>query len=220
MCACLHDKRDLGLHSELLSDGVVDLIEEGVINNSRKTLNPGKSVATFLMGTRKLYDFVDHNPDFELYPVDVVNNPDVIMKNKNMISINSCIQVDLMGQVDSEAVGDKQISGIGGQVNFVKGAVNSPGGKSIIAMASTASKGTISKIVPKLEQGAVVTTLRTDVDYIVTEYGIARLTGHTLRQRATALINIAHPKFRPMLIEAFEQRFHRPFDPNAVSSAF
>ncbi|MBB5265055.1 4-hydroxybutyrate CoA-transferase [Catenibacillus scindens] len=220
VCACLHDKRDLGLHSELLSDGVVDLIEEGVINNSRKTLNPGKSVATFLMGTRKLYDFVDHNPDFELYPVDVVNNPDVIMKNKNMISINSCIQVDLMGQVDSEAVGDKQISGIGGQVNFVKGAVNSPGGKSIIAMASTASKGTISKIVPKLEQGAVVTTLRTDVDYIVTEYGIARLTGHTLRQRATALINIAHPKFRPMLIEAFEQRFHRPFDPNAVSSAF
>lgn len=218
VCTCLHDKRDLGLHSELISDGVVDLIEEGVINNSRKTLNPGKSIATFLMGTRKLYDFVDHNPDFELYPVDVVNNPDIIMKNNNMISINSCVEVDLMGQVDSESVGDKQISGIGGQVNFVKGAVNSPGGKSIIAMASTAAKGTISKIVPQLEKGAVVTTLRTDVDYIVTEYGIARLTGHTLRQRATALINIAHPKFRPELIKAFEERFHRPFDPNCVAS--
>lgn len=217
VCSCLHNKRDLGLHSELLSDGVVDLIEEGVINNSRKTLNPGKSIATFLMGTRKLYDFVDRNPDFELYPVDVVNNPDIIMQNKNMISINSCVEVDLMGQVDSESVGDKQISGIGGQVNFVKGAVNSPGGKSIIAMASTAANGTISKIVPRLESGAVVTTLRTDVDYIITEYGIARLTGHTLRQRATALINIAHPKFRPQLIEAFEARFHRPFDPNCVA---
>lgn len=212
----LHDKKDLGLHSELLSDGVVDLIEEGVINNSRKTLNPGKSIATFLMGTKKLYDFVDHNPDFELYPVDVVNNPYNIMQNNNMISINSCIQVDLMGQVDSESVGEKQISGIGGQVNFVKGAVNSAGGKSIIAMASTTGKGKISKIVPVLEEGSVVTTLRTDVDYIITEYGIARLTGRSLRQRATALINIAHPDFRGELIEAFEKRFHKKFDPYIV----
>ena len=209
----LHDKRDLGLHSELLSDGIVDLIEEGVINNSKKTYNPGKSIATFLMGTKKLYDFVDHNPDFEMYPVDVVNNPYNIMQNDNMISINSCVQVDLMGQVDSESVGDMQISGIGGQVNFVKGAINSVGGKSIIAMPSTTADGKISKIVPVLSEGSVVTTLRTDVDYIITEYGIARMTGLTLKQRATALINIAHPKFRDELIEAFEKRFRTKFDP-------
>lgn len=208
----LHDKKDLGLHSELLSDGVVDLLEEGVINNSKKSYHPGKSIATFLMGTKKLYDFVDRNPDFEMYPVDVVNNPYNIMQNNNMISINSCVQVDLMGQVDSESVGEMQISGIGGQVNFVKGAINSVGGKSIIAMASTTADGKISKIVPSLSEGSVVTTLRTDVDYIITEYGIARMTGLTLKQRATALINIAHPKFRDELIEAFEKRFHTKFD--------
>ncbi len=219
VCTCLHNKKDLGLHSELLSDGVVELIEEGVINNSKKSLNPGKSIATFLMGTKKLYEFVDHNPDFELYPVDVVNNPYNIMQNNNMISINSCIEVDLMGQVDSESVGDMQISGIGGQVNFVKGAVNSAGGKSIIAMPSTAAGGKLSKIVAQLDPGSVVTTLRTDVDYIITEYGIARLTGRSLRQRATALINIAHPDFRPQLIEAFEKRFHKPFDPNLLGNS-
>ena len=136
-----------------------------------------------------------------------------------MISINSCIEVDLMGQVDSESVGDMQISGIGGQVNFVKGAVNSAGGKSIIAMPSTAAGGKLSKIVAQLDPGSVVTTLRTDVDYIITEYGIARLTGRSLRQRATALINIAHPDFRPQLIEAFEKRFHKPFDPNLLGNS-
>lgn len=208
----LYDKKNLGLHSELLSDGVVDLLEEGVINNSKKSLYPGKSIATFLMGTKRLYDFVDHNPDFELYPVNKVNDPNIIMQNNNMISINSCIQVDLMGQVNSETINGNQFSGIGGQMNFVKGAVNSQGGKSIIAMASTTADGKHSKIVPNLEPGAVVTTLRTNADYIVTEYGIARMTGHSLRQRAKALIEIAHPKFKQELIKEYEKRFHQKYE--------
>lgn len=203
----LHGKKNLGLHSELLSDGIVDLLREGIINNCKKTLYPGKSIATFLMGTRKLYDYVDHNPDFEMYPVDRVNDPNIIMQNNNMISINSCIQVDLLGQVNSETIHGEQFSGIGGQMNFVKGAVNSRGGKSIIAMTSTTAGGKYSKIVPLLEAGAVVTTLRTNVDYIVTEFGIARMTGQSLRQRAKALIGIAHPKFRMELTETYAKKF-------------
>ena len=208
----LQGKKDLGLHSELLSDGAVDLIEKGVINNTRKTLYPGKSIATFLMGTRHNYDFVDHNPDFELYPVDLVNRPGVIGQNSDMISINSCVQVDLTGQVNSESVGYTQISGVGGQMSFVYGAALSQGGKSIIAMTSTTADGKISKIVPILDEGSIVTTVRTNVDYIITEYGIARLAGKTLRQRAKALIDIAHPDFRPSLEEAYEKRFHQPID--------
>ena len=208
----LHEKKDLGLHSELLSDGILDLLEEGVINNSKKTLFPGKSIATFLMGTRRLYDFVDHNPDFEMYPVNKVNDPYVISQNDNMISINSCIQVDFSGQVNSETIHGDQFSGIGGQMNFVKGAVNSRGGKSIIAMTSTTTNGKFSKIVPVLDEGAVVTTLRTSADYIVTEYGIARMTGNSVRQRAKSLIEIAHPKFRPELVEAYEAKFHQKYE--------
>lgn len=207
----LGDKKDLGIHSEMFSDGVVDLIEAGVVTNRAKTLHPGKSVVAFLMGTKRLYDYVDHNSDVELRPVDYVNHPAVIARNDNMVSINSCVQVDLMGQVCSESVGYKQISGTGGQVDFIRGAAMSKGGRSILAFPSTAAKGTISKIVPILDEGAVVTTSRNDVDYIVTEYGVAHLKGYTLRQRARALIQVAHPDFRPALQEEFTRRFHEAY---------
>lgn len=211
VCKCLTGKKDLALHSEMVSDGVVDLVESGVINNSRKTLHPGKSVIGFMMGTQKLYDWVNDNASVMMMPIDYVNDPTVIMRNDNMISINSCVQVDLTGQVCAESVGLRQLSGIGGQVDFVRGAQMSRGGKSIIAIASTAAGGKISKIVPLLDEGAAVTTSRTDVDYVVTEYGVAHLHGKSLAQRARALIEIAHPSFRPMLIETYEQRFHRAF---------
>lgn len=203
----LKDKKDLGIHSEMFSDGVVELAEAGVITNTQKTLNPGKFVVAFLMGTRRLYDFVDHNPNVELRPVDYVNNPFVIAQNDHLVSINSCVQVDLMGQVASESVGAKQISGVGGQVDFVRGASASEGGVSIMAMPSTV-KGKISKIVPLLDEGAAVTTSRNDVDYVVTEYGVAKLKGCSLRQRACSLIKIAHPDFRDELRTEFERRFH------------
>ena len=202
----LKDKKDLGIHSEMFSDGVVELAEAGVITNRAKTLHPGKFVANFLMGTKRLYDFVDHNPDVLVLPVDYVNHPLVIGQNDNLVSINSCVQVDLMGQVASESIGSKQISGVGGQVDFIRGASFSKGGRSIIAMPSTA-KGKMSKIVPLLDEGAAVTTSRTDVDYIVTEYGIAHLHGRTLRERAQSLINIAHPDYRAGLQEVFNERF-------------
>lgn len=202
----LKDKRDLGIHSEMFSDGVLELAQSGVITNRKKTLKPGKFVVTFLMGTQRLYDFVDKNEDVEVYPVNYVNNPFVIAQNDNLVSINSCVQVDLMGQVASETIGPLQISGTGGQVDFVRGASASRGGRSIMAMPSTA-KGKISKIVPLLDEGAAVTTGRNDVDYVVTEYGVAHLKGETLRQRAKNLIAIAHPDFRPELIACFEQRF-------------
>ena len=207
----LKDKKDLGIHSEMISDGVVELIESGVITNNKKTLHPGKVVVSFLMGTKRLYDFADDNPVIAMYPVDYVNDPYVVGENDNLVSINSCVQVDLMGQVASESVGIMQISGIGGQVDFVRGARLSKGGRSIIAIGSTAGKGKISKIVPFLDEGAAVTTSRTDVDYIVTEYGIAHLRGKTLKERARALIEIAHPDFREELIRAFEERFHCDF---------
>ncbi len=203
----LGDKKDLGLHSEMISDGTMGLIRSGIINNSRKTLHPGKTVVTFLIGTRALYDFVDKNPDIEMMPVDYVNDPWVIGKNDNMVSINSCIEVDLLGQVNAESIGLKQFSGVGGQVDYVRGAALSKGGRSIIAMPSTAAKGKASRIVPLLSQGAAVTTSRNDVDYIVTEYGVAKLKGKTLIQRAQALIAVAHPDFRGELTEEFERRF-------------
>lgn len=206
----LKDKKDLGIHSEMFSDGVVELAEAGVITNAKKTLHPGKFVVAFLMGTRRLYDFVDHNPDVDMRPVDYVNNPFVIAQNDNLISINSCVQVDLMGQVASESIGAKQISGVGGQVDFVRGASASKGGVSIMAMPSTV-KGKISKIVPLLDEGAAVTTSRNDVDYVVTEYGVAALKGLTLKQRARNLIAIAHPDFREGLKAEFERRFHCAF---------
>jgi 4-hydroxybutyrate CoA-transferase len=204
----LYDKKDLGIHSEMFSDGVVDLVKAGVINNSKKTFLPNKMVATFLMGTKKLYDFVHNNPMVEMRGADFVNNPTVIMRNDNIVCINSCVQVDLMGQVVSDSIGNMQISGVGGQVDFVRGAAMSKNGKSIIAMSSTV-KGKVSKIVPIIDEGAAVTTSRNDVDYIVTEYGIARLKGKNLRQRAEALINIAHPDFRDELKKAYLEKFEK-----------
>lgn len=203
----LKDKKDLGIHSEMFSDGVVELVESGVVTNKKKTLHPGKMVVAFLMGSKKLYDFVNNNPMVEMYPVDYVNDPVVIMKNDNIVSINSCVQVDLMGQVCSESIGMTQISGVGGQVDFVRGVSMAKNGRSIIAMPSTAGKGKFSKIVPFLDEGAAVTTSRNDVDYIVTEYGIAALKGKTLKERAKALIQIAHPDFRDELALEYEKRF-------------
>lgn len=203
----LKEKKDLGIHSEMISDGIVELYEGGVITNRRKSLHAGKSIVTFLMGTRKLYDFADNNPAVELHPVDYVNDPYVIAQNERLVSVNSCVQVDLMGQVVSASVGRRQISGVGGQVDFVRGANMSRGGKSIMAMPSTAAEGRISKIVPVIGEGAAVTTSRYDADYIVTEYGAARLKGESLRNRAKKLIRIAHPDFRRMLAEEYEKRF-------------
>lgn len=203
----LKDKKNLGIHSEMISDGVVELVESGVITNSKKTLHKGKIIVTFLMGTKRLYDFADNNPMIEMHPVDYVNNPLIIAKNNKMISINSCVQVDMMGQVASETIGLKQFSGVGGQVDFIRGVSMSEDGISIIAMPSTASDGRISRIVSTLDVGAAVTTSRNDVDYIVTEYGIAKLKGKTLRDRGSELIKISHPDFRPLLIDEWKRRF-------------
>lgn len=209
--SCLHDKKNLGIHSEMISDGVVDLINEGVINNSKKSINKNKSVVGFVMGSKKVYDFVNDNPTIEMRSIDYVNNPAVIMQNDNMVAINSCLQVDLLGQVVSDSIGLNQFSGIGGQVDFVRGANMSKGGRAIMAMPSTAQKGTVSRIVPFINEGSAVSTTRNDVDYIVTEYGIAKLHGKTFRQRARALIEISHPDFKPALISEYERRFNEPF---------
>jgi len=197
----LKHKKDLGIHSEMISDGVVDLVESGVINCHKKSYLPGKLVVTFLIGTKKLYDFVDDNPMIMIAPVSFTNNPNVIAKNDNIISINSALQVDLVGQVASEALNYMQISGVGGQVDFVRGANLAKKGKSIIAFPSTAKNGTISRIVCGLNAGAFITTSRNDVDYIVTEYGVAQLKNKTVRERAKSLIKIAHPEFRENLEE-------------------
>ena len=208
----LKDKKDLGIHSEMFSDGVVELVERGVINNSKKRTHIGKCVANFLMGTKRLYDFVNNNPEVEMYPVDYVNNPLVIMKEDNIVSINSCVQMDLMGQAVSETIGYTQISGVGGQVDFIRGAAMAKNGRAILAFPSTAAHGTVSRIVPLLDEGAAVTTSRNDIDYAVTEYGIARLAGKTLRERAHALIEIAHPEFRDGLKRVYEKRFHCSYE--------
>lgn len=195
----LTDKKDLGIHSEMFSDGVVTLTEAGVITNRKKTINTGKFVATFLMGTKKLYDFVHQNPDVEMCTVDYVNDPYIIGQHENFISINSALQVDLTGQVNAEAIGGKHFTGIGGQLDFVRGASRSKGGKSVIALPSTAAGGKVSRICSDLGPGSAVTTPRGDVQYVVTEYGIADLKGKSLRQRSAALIAIAHPAFRDSL---------------------
>lgn len=207
----LKDKKDLGIHSEMISDGVVELIEAGIVTNKLKTIHKGKTVVTFLMGTKRLYDYVNENPSVAMYPVDYVNNPCIIAENYKMVSINSCIQVDLMGQVAADTIGLKQFSGVGGQVDFIRGAAMAKGGKSIIAMPSTASKGKVSRIVPILDEGATVTTSRNDIHYVVTEFGIAELKGKTLKERARALINVAHPDFRSNLIEEWERRFNAKY---------
>jgi len=212
----LKDKKDLGIHSEMISDGVVDLFEAGVVNCSQKSINKDKMTVTFLMGTKRLYDFAHNNPMIELKTVDYVNNPAVIAQNSNMVCINACIEVDFMGQVVSESIGTKQFSGVGGQVDFVRGAAMTLDGlgKAIIAMPSVTTKkdGTmISKVTPYISHGAAVTTSRNDVHYIVTEHGIAEMKGKTLKQRARNLIAVAHPSFRDELKEEFEKRFNTKF---------
>lgn len=204
----LTEKKDLGIHSEMISDGVMTLVEKGVITGRRKTLHKNKIVITFAMGTAKFYRWLDNNPMIEMYPVDYCNDPCVIAKNDNLISINSAISVDLLGQVAADMLGTKQFSGVGGQVDFVRGARMSKGGKSIIALPATAAKGTKSRLVAGLEPGQAVTTSRNDVDYVVTEFGIAALSGKSVRERAKALIAIAHPDFRDQLKEDFAKLFY------------
>jgi acetyl-CoA hydrolase len=203
----LMDKKDLGIHSELISDGVVDLADAGVITNARKTVHRGKIVAGFLLGTRKLFDFVDDNPFVELHPIEHVNDPFIISRNDNVVAINSAIEVDLTGQVCADSIGTRFYSGVGGQIDFIYGASRSKGGRSIIALPSTAARrdgSLLSKIVPTLTPGAGVTTTRSHVHTVVTEFGAAHLYGKTIRQRAKALIGIAHPQFR----EELDRRAH------------
>lgn len=202
---CLSDRKDLGIHSEMCSDGVIDLIESGVITGARKNLHPGKIVVGFVLGTRRLFDFIHENAIFELHPTQYTNDPFVIARNDSMIAINSAIQVDLTGQVCADSIGPRPYSGFGGQVDFIRGAARSRGGKPIIALPSTAREGRISRIVPVLDPGAGVVTTRADVHYVATEHGIAYLHGKTLRQRAEALIAIADPKFQDQLIDAAER---------------
>jgi len=195
----LADKKDLGIHTEMFSDGIIDLVEQGIINGEQKTLHPGKIIAGFVLGTRRVYDFIDNNPVIEFHPQEYVNDPFVIAKNRKMVAINSAIEVDLTGQVCSDSMGTRLYSGIGGQVDFIRGAVHSDGGKGIIALPSITKDGKISRIVPKLRSGAGVVTSRGDVHYVITEYGVALLFGKSIKERARELIKISHPKFRDEL---------------------
>lgn len=215
----LTDKHDLGIHTEMFSDGIIDLVESGVITNRRKTIHNGKIIATFCMGTQRLYDFIDDNPLIEFHPCDYTNDPFVIAQNDNMISINAAIQIDLTGQVCADSIGAYFYSGIGGQVDFVRGAARAKNGKPVIVLPSTAKGGTVSRIVPFLDQGAGVVTSRGDVHYIATEYGIVDLHGRNLRERALMLIDIAHPDFRNDLLDYAKQRHLVHMDQMPVTSA-
>ena len=209
--ACLGNHRDLGMHTEMFSDGVIPLIEKGVMNGAQKAIHPAKLVAGFVLGTQRLFDFIDDNPLFEFHPIKYVNDPFVISQNRRMVAINSALQVDLTGQVCSDSMGTKIYSGFGGQVDFIRGAAHSQGGKPIIALPATAKDGTVSRIAPVLEFGAGVVTSRADVHYVVTEHGVAYLHGKTLRQRVEALVSIAEPKFRDALNEfAYQAHYLRP----------
>jgi len=204
---CLGDKRDLGIHSEMCPDGVIELMESGVINGQRKSINRGKVVTAFVLGTKRLFDFIHENASFEFRSVSYTNDPFVVAQNDRMVAINSALQVDLTGQVCADSIGTKPYSGFGGQLDFIRGAARSHGGVPIIALPSTAMQGAVSRIVPVLEPGAGVVTSRADVHYVVTEYGIAYLHGKTLRERAEALIAIADPRFQAEL-EDFALRAH------------
>jgi acetyl-CoA hydrolase len=198
----LMQKRDLGVHSELFSDGVIDLVDSGVLTGARKSIHPGKMIAGFIIGTKRLYDWVDDNPLIELHPTEYVNDPFVIAQNERMVAINSAIEIDLTGQVCADSIGPKIYSGVGGQMDFIYGASRSKGGVPIIALPSTTTLKdgkVISRLVPMLNQGAGVVTTRNHVRYIVTEFGVADLYAKTIRQRATQLINIAHPMFQEEL---------------------
>jgi acetyl-CoA hydrolase len=197
----LYNKKALGIHTELFSDGVIGLVEAGVITNEMKTIHSGKIIAGFVLGTKKLYDFIHNNPSIEFHRQEYVNDPFIISKNYKMVAINSAIEVDLTGQVCSDSIGPKLFSGFGGQLDFIRGAARSEGGKPIIALPSTAKNNTISKIVPFLKQGAGVVTSRGDVHYVVTEFGVAQLFGQCVRDRVKELVKIAHPDFREQLMK-------------------
>ena len=202
----LKDKNDLGVHTEMFGDWIIDLIECGAITCAKKSLSRGKVVASFCMGSRRLYDYIDNNPFFEFYPTEYVNDPSIISQHEKMVGINVGLEIDLTGQVCADSLGYKFYSGIGGQVDFIRGCARSREGKPIIAMPSTAKNGQVSRIVPHLTEGAGVVTTRGDVHYVVTEYGIADLHGKSIRERVIDLINIAHPKFRKQLIQAAKTR--------------
>jgi len=199
------DRKDLGVHSELVSDGVIPLIEAGVINGARKNFKPRKIILGFALGTKRLFDFVDNNPIFEFHPTSYTNDPLLIARNDNMVAVNSALQVDLTGQVCSDSIGTRFYSGIGGQVDFLRGSSRAKHGKPIIALPSTAKNGNISRITPMLDPGAGVVTSRGLIRYVVTEYGVAYLHGKSIRERAKALIEIAHPKFREELYQYCEK---------------
>jgi acyl-CoA hydrolase len=199
--AALTGHQHLGIHTEMFSDGVIDLVDKGIITNENKKIHPGKIVATFVIGTRRLYDFVDDNPFIQMLDAAYVNDTAVIRKNPKVTAINSAIEVDLTGQVCADSIGSRLYSGVGGQMDFIRGASHSEGGKPIIALPSTTKTGA-SRIVSRLQQGAGVVTTRAHVHYVVTEYGVAYLKGKNLRQRAKALIEIAHPDHRESLTEA------------------
>jgi len=201
----LMDRKDLGVHSELVSDGVIPLIDAGVLTGARKNFKPRKIILGFALGSQRLFEYVDNNPIFEFHPTAYTNDPGLIARNDNMVAINSALQVDLTGQVCSDSIGTYFYSGIGGQVDFLRGASRSKGGKPIIALSSTAKNGTISRIAPMLAPGAGVVTSRGLIRYVVTEYGVAYLHGKSIRERAKALIEIAHPKFRDELYEYCEK---------------
>jgi acyl-CoA hydrolase len=212
MAEYLRDKKDLGVHTEMFGDWIIDLIECGAITCSRKTINRGKVVASFCMGSQRLYDYIHENPFFDFRETEYVNDPFVISQHDKMVGINVALQIDLTGQVCSDSLGYKFYSGIGGQVDFIRGAARSRDGKPIIAMPSTARNGEVSRIVPHLTEGAGVVTTRGDVHYVVTEYGIAYLHGKSVRERVLALVNIAHPKFRNELIDAAKTQKYLPVD--------
>jgi acyl-CoA hydrolase len=205
---CLSNHKNLGVHTEMVSDGIIPLFESDVINNSKKRIHPNKTVTGFAVGTRKLYDYVNDNPAFAFLDIDYVNDPHTIRRNPKVIAINSAIEVDLTGQVCADSIGTRQFSGIGGQMDFMRGAALSEGGKPIIAITSRTNKG-LSRIVPFLQPGAGVVTTRGHVHYVVTEYGIAYLYGRNLRQRARDLISISHPDDREMLEKAAWERFKK-----------
>ncbi|RKY77808.1 4-hydroxybutyrate CoA-transferase [candidate division KSB1 bacterium] len=202
------DKKDLGIHTEMCSDGIMEAIEAGIVTGAKKTLHPGKVIATFVLGTSKLYDYVDDNPILEVHPTEYTNDPFIIAQNEKMVAINSALEVDLTGQVCSDSMGYHIYSGFGGQVDFIRGAARSKGGKPIIALPSTAKGDTISRIVSHLKEGAGVVTSRGDVHYVVTEHGVAYLHGKSRRERAEALIQIAHPKFRDELMQFAKEKHY------------
>jgi acyl-CoA hydrolase len=201
----LGTKNDLGVHTEMFSDGIVDLAHAGIITNRRKAVHPGRIVTSFVLGSERLYRFVDDNPFVEFHPCDRTNDTSLIRKNPNVVAINSALEIDLSGQVVADSIGFRIYSGIGGQMDFMRGAALSPGGKPIIALPSTAAGGSTSRIVPALKPGAGVVTTRGHVHWVVTEYGAVNLFGLTLRQRAEALVRIAHPDVRGELRRAYAE---------------